>query len=219
MDALLEQVMASPELPRYLTAIQATFAQEQQLRQRFYEEITESDKAEFINGEIIMHSPASARHIEVSCYLIELLAPYVTANKLGAVYFEKALITLTRNDYEPDICFFGPKKAKSIQLETTRFPAPDFIAEVLSPSTEKNDRGIKFEDYAAHGVAEYWIVDPVAMSVERYLLEDGKYKMQGSPLNPQIESKVIASFSIPRMALFSPNECLKTLRAILATSA
>ena len=42
-----------------------------------------------------------------------------------------------------------------------KYPAPDFIAEILSPSTDERDRGIKFEDYAAHGVGEYWLLDPV----------------------------------------------------------
>ena len=41
------------------------------------------------------------------------------------------------------------------------FPAPDFAVEVLSPSTQKNNRGIKFDDYALHNVSEYWIIDPI----------------------------------------------------------
>ena len=162
-----------------------------------------------------MQSPATALHISVRRYLTELLAHYAEAHHLGAVYDEKALVSLTRNDYEPDVCFFSQKKANAIQPETLRFPAPDFIAEILSPSTEKYDRGIKFEDYAAHGVGEYWIVDPIAMTVERYLLEGEQYQLQGSPLNPTIESNVVTGFRIPRMALFSPNEHLKALQKII----
>ena len=217
MNALLEQIVASPELPRYSAIIIDILQHEQEARLQFFEELTEDGKSEFINGEIIMQSPATALHINVSRYLTELLAHYVEAHQLGAVYFEKALISLTRNDYEPDVCFFRPEKTNAIQPETLRFPAPDFIAEILSPSTEKYDRGVKFEDYAAHGVAEYWIIDPVAMSVERYLLKGDQYQMEGSPLNPTIESKSIAGFRIPRMALFSPNEHLNALRKILGS--
>jgi len=46
---------------------------------------------------------------------------------------------------------------------------------VLSPSTEKRDRGIKFRDYELHGVGEYWIVDTVAESVKLYLLAGETY--------------------------------------------
>ena len=40
--------------------------------------------------------------------------------------------------------------------------------EVLSPSTRRVDRGVKLALYRRAGVGEYWIVDPVARSVEKY---------------------------------------------------
>ncbi len=58
--------------------------------------------------------------------------------------------------------FFLRRRPAPSHLAQSKFPAPDLIVEVLSESTEANDRGIKFEDYAAHGVVEYWIVDPMA---------------------------------------------------------
>jgi Uma2 family endonuclease len=43
---------------------------------------------------------------------------------------------------------------------------PDLVVEVLSPSTESRDRGIKLERYRHYGVPEYWIVDPDEQTVE-----------------------------------------------------
>ena len=63
---------------------------------------------------------------------------------------------------QPDICYFGPPKAATIQPEMLYYPAPDLIVEVLSKSTQKNDREVKFEDYAVHNVSEYWIIDPTS---------------------------------------------------------
>ena len=40
------------------------------------------------------------------------------------------------------------------------FPVPDLAVEILS-SNVRHDREIKFKDYQTHGVAEYWIIDPV----------------------------------------------------------
>ncbi len=54
------------------------------------------------------------------------------------------------------------------------YGAPDFVAEVLSPSTTKRDRGYKKDLYARCGVREYWIVSPESRSVEVYLLQDGQ---------------------------------------------
>ncbi len=49
--------------------------------------------------------------------------------------------------------------------------APDFILEVLSPSTSKKDRWTKKELFEKHGVREYILVEPVAQYVERFTLE------------------------------------------------
>ena len=64
------------------------------------------------------------------------------------------MVSLTRNDYEPDICFFGVAKAAQLTPDQMRFPVPDLVVEVLSETTQAVDRGVKFDDCAAHGVAE-----------------------------------------------------------------
>ena len=65
MEAILEQMVASPALPRYFDTLQALLADERTRRERFYEEMTEQQKVEFINGEVFMHSPVKIRHSEV----------------------------------------------------------------------------------------------------------------------------------------------------------
>lgn len=57
--------------------------------------------------------------------------------------------------------------------------APDLVVEVLSPSTAKNDRLIKFNSYEKAGVKEYWIVDPYNQTIEVYLLENGAFTRSG----------------------------------------
>ncbi|NEE02112.1 Uma2 family endonuclease [Phytoactinopolyspora halotolerans] len=52
--------------------------------------------------------------------------------------------------------------------------------EVLSPSTKRKDRVLKFSKYADAGVASYWIVDPVTRSIEAFDLVDGAYVPVGS---------------------------------------
>lgn len=56
-----------------------------------------------------------------------------------------------------------------------KFPVPDLAVEVLSPSTEARDRGVKFEDYAANRVGEYWIISTEEATVEQFVLEKGTY--------------------------------------------
>ncbi len=202
----LRQLMRSPRLPVHVRELQSLLQTEQEKRERFYEEMSEQQKIEFINGEVIVQTPARLRHTIASKNLFALLDAYVRKNELGFVGYEKMLITLTRNDYEPDVCYFGPEKAKAFTLDQMKFPAPDFVAEVLSPSTEAIDRGVKFEDYAAHGVTEYWIVDPRQEIVEQYVLEGEVYELLVKVKSGIIQSVAVDGFNIAARAIFAGAE-------------
>jgi Uma2 family endonuclease len=202
MPDTLQSLLARPDLPRVARAINETLQREQVRRTRFRSELTPSVKAEFIGGETVRHSPAKAKHLRATQNLVGLLRAVVQRHGLGEVFSEKALICLTRNDYEPDVVFFGKAKADGFSADQMEFPAPDFIAEVLSESTEQRDRGVKFDDYADHGVAEYWIIDCDEASVEQYSLREGVYKLAQKLKQGEIESLVIAGFRIPIAAIF-----------------
>lgn len=216
MNSILAPLIASPQLPHYVQQLREVLAREHALRQKFYEEITEQQKAEFINGQVVLHSPVQRRHSVASDLLFKLLSTYVDQQGLGWVGHEKLLVTLTRNDYEPDIAFWRAERAEEFAPDRMKFPAPDFVAEVLSPSTEKNDRGVKFEDYAAHGVGEYWLVDPHAQAIEKFTLAAGQFVAAGVFQKGAIASDVVAGFEIQVAAVFHRDANLRALRRLLA---
>lgn len=170
---------------------------------------------EFINGEIIFHSPVKLQHNDATILLGMLLKAFVAKNKLGFVGVEKIMVSLTRNDYEPDICFFGKEKAKKFKRKQVQFPAPDFVVEILSDSTAKNDRETKFQDYAAHGVQEYWIIDAEKEIVEQYFLQNESYELLLKAKDGKIESVVLPEFKIPIQANFDEQINLKTLANLI----
>ena len=213
---LLEPLIASPQLPRYVQQLNEVLAREHGLRQKFYEGITEQQKAEFINGEVVLHSPVQRRHSLVSDFLFKLVSTYVDQNDLGWVGHEKLLVALTRNDYEPDVAFWKADRAAVFTPDQMKFPAPDFVAEVLSTTTEKNDCGVKFVDYAAHHVGEYWLVDPQREQIEKYLLRNRRFAAAGTLRKGNIASHVIAGFEVPVKAVFHREANLRALRRLLA---
>jgi len=219
MNSLVEQLLESPMLPEIVDGLQARMAEERVRREKFYAEITDAQKAEFINGEVIMHSPARVRHLEVKDNLQRLLRLHVEINKLGWVTGEKALCVFPRNDYEPDVCYFGPEKASQLQPNQLKLPIPDFIAEVLSSSTEETDRGDKFLDYQAHGVQEYWLVDPDKEFLEQYVLKGQVYELALKSGSGEARSVAVAGFCIPVRALFDTTLNLQVLRCILDSAA
>ena len=52
--------------------------------------------------------------------------------------------------------------------------APDWICEVVSPSTEAHDREVKMPVHAREGVRHAWLIDPIAKSLEVYTLDAGR---------------------------------------------
>ena len=216
MEELVEQFLRSPKLEIYLEQINAARMNEKNARQRFLEKITEDDKAEFINGEVIFHSPVKFEHGNCALRLFQLANTYVKVHRLGVVGYEKLMISLSRNDYEPDLCFWHSERSKEFQADQMRFPAPDWVVEVVSPSTEANDRGVKFDDYAAHGISEYWIVDSDRRTIEQYQLgTNGKYQIQLKSSSGMIRSTAINGFEIPIVAVFDDAENLRVLKSYL----
>jgi Uma2 family endonuclease len=216
METLVDQIIQSPRLPQYLEEIQVFWRKEEDKRKQFYKEIVEDRKMEFINGETYFQSPAMLRHNVVSVLLTNLMSNYVIVHDLGFVGHEKMLVSLTRNDYEPDICFWRKEKSSHFKPRQMQFPAPDLVVEILSESTEKIDRGVKFEDYAQHGVREYWIADADEQIVEQYILEEGKYALKHKAQNQEtIFCQVLSGFTIPAIAIFDKTENLRVLKSLL----
>jgi Uma2 family endonuclease len=67
--------------------------------------------------------------------------------------------------------------------------------EVLSPSTRRKDRVLKFSKYADSQVASYWIVDPAGPSIEAYDLIDGTYVQAGQAVGAE-EVQLNRPFSV-----------------------
>ena len=212
----------APDAQLIIDRVQAMLNDEKKRRQEFYEWLQDDVKAEFINGEVIMHSPVKRRHLRASGNLTTLLRVYVQTNNLGEVDTEKALVALTRNDYEPDICFWRKEVADEFDDEMMKHPAPDLVVEILSKGTTKRDRGIKFEDYASHGVREYWLVDPMRHTVEQFRLDEEfmAFDAVGNfHLTDTITALTVPGFTIPVRAIFEQEANAETLRALLNQNA
>ncbi|MEA3207705.1 MAG: hypothetical protein QOE70_762 [Chthoniobacter sp.] len=216
MEALLESLVRSPKLNLYLDQLQHVAADEAARRARFYDELRDAEKVEFINGEVIVHSPDLARHTATRKRLMRLVGTYVDLHHLGWIGDEKALTVFTRNDYMPDTVFFGPEKAAAITGATLKFPVPDFAVEVLSPGTERRDRGVKREDFAAHAVGEYWIVDPEEEALEIHLPDGaGGYRLEARQHDGTARATVLAGLVLPVRAVFDDEENLRALRQLI----
>lgn len=99
-NRLIEDLLKEPNAYFLIQEAQAALNDEKARRLAFYNDITEQEKVEFINGEIVVHSPVMKRHNVASLLLARLMSLYSDIHQLGFVGIEKIMITLTRNDYE-----------------------------------------------------------------------------------------------------------------------
>lgn len=205
---LEKELLQIPDLPMLLDRLRVLLAEEAPAREAFRMELTPDIKAEFINGTVVMHSPASEDHNEATGHLFLSMGFYANLQNLGKVRIEKALVGFTRNDYEPDVAFWRKEVADLFRPDMNVYPVPDLIVEVLSPGSEnvRRDTEIKKADYAAHRVPEYWIVDPKQQTIEQHLLSttvSGVYELHKKvAIDDWIESTVLRGFRIPVKAVF-----------------
>jgi Uma2 family endonuclease len=78
---------------------------------------------------------------------------------------------------------------------------PAWVAEILSPSTAKRDRGVKIRLYAAAGVREAWLVDPETETVE--VVDLATMARRTFPKGERAASVAIPGFGVDVAALFA----------------
>jgi Uma2 family endonuclease len=134
--------------------------------------------AEWVDGEVVLLTPASTRHQIVSRFLSDLLGNFALLRGLGVVLPPPYLVKLpppVNRGREPDLVFVAADRSDLLK-PTYCDGAPNLVVEVTSPESFARDRGEKFVEYEAAGVKEYWLVDPDRRQAEFYVLgEDGRY--------------------------------------------
>lgn len=150
--------------------------------EEFLDWLDEDTWAEWVDGEVIVFSPASLRHQRIANFLSVIMHIVAEATDAGIVLTAPFLMRLpTRpSGREPDLLFVRKEHLDRLRDNYLDGPA-DLVVEIVSPDSIGRDRGEKFVEYEAAGVAEYWLVDPDRGQVEAYHLgTDGRYH----PLRP-----------------------------------
>jgi Uma2 family endonuclease len=136
----------------------------------------DGQRYEVIDGELFVTPAPSPRHQDAIAELYVLLREYLSRERVGHAYFAPADVTFSRTRaVQPDLLV--------VPLIGGRRPdrfgdlGPLLLAvEVLSPSTARADRVAKRTMFRDEGVAEYWIVDLDARTIERSTPADPRFE-------------------------------------------
>ncbi len=138
-----------------------------------YWNLPEGERAELIGGQLYAMAPPSLKHQDIIFSLSRKIADYIdSSNGSCKVVLAPFAVNLNANDetyVEPDISVICDKNKLTDRGCTG---APDFIVEVVSPSSRKMDYRTKMTLYADAGVREYWIVDPEKERTTVYRYEE-----------------------------------------------
>jgi Uma2 family endonuclease len=194
-EGLPDWIEEQPELRRRLWETIGEIPRQLPQKMTYEEFLAWADEdtlAEWVDGEVVMYTPASDRHQDLARFLTSVLGVYVETHSLGVIRPAPFQMKL-EHGREPDLLFVAQEHLK--RLKETHLDGPaDLAVEVVSPESVGRDRGEKFYEYAQGGVPEYWLIDPQTKQAEFYQLEEGRYRVAFSGDEGRYQALVLPDF-------------------------
>lgn len=145
---------------------------------------------EMLDGTLLVSPSPTPLHQIVVANLFRLLDRAVSADHT-VLFAPLEWRPDNRTSFEPDLLVISKDLVGGQYISQ----APTVAVEVLSPSSVRIDRMLKFSRYAEGGIGQYWIIDPLVPSVEVYDLVDGDYHLTASGRD-QDRVEVVAPFAV-----------------------
>ncbi len=182
--------------------------------EEFLDWADEDTHAEWVRGEVIITSPASRRHQEISGFLISIMQVFVEAHNSGWLCSAPFLMRLEDSAREPDLLFLAAQHQERL-CETYLDGPADLAVEIISPESFGRDRGDKFYEYEAAGIPEYWLIDPLRERAEFYQLdEQGRYQLVVPDEDGVYHAAQLPGFAFPVDWLWEHPSVLQALKTL-----
>lgn len=173
-----------------------------QLKENFctaedYWNLPEGQRAELIDGQLYDMAPPNFKHQKLVSQFTKIIGNYIDSHNGGCEVIPAPFaINLNADDktyVEPDISIICDKNKIS---DRGCEGAPDFIIEIVSPSSRKMDYLIKATKYQEAGVREYWIVDPMKERTTIYRFEKDETAPMITSFSQPLAVGIYEDFSI-----------------------
>lgn len=160
---------------------------------------------EFDSGTLEFLPKPTPLHQRMLRFLFEVLQQFVRERAHGEVLFAPVPLWVSEEKYrEPDLLIVTRDHADWIEDDCVR--GADLLAEIVSPGEQNRERDIviKRAEYAALGVAEYWIIDPESQQVSVLVLRDGVYEQRVARAGDAAVSSILSGFKVAVAQLLAP---------------
>lgn len=161
-----------------------------------YLRLDDDTRYEIIEGVLEVVPAPDVNHQRIASKLNDALRRYVEKHALGETFFAPLDVKLNdRNVVQPDLLFVSRERSAILGRDVQG--PPDLAVEIISPSSTKRDRLVKRQLYERFGVKEYWVVDPVARSIDVFVPGDRGYQLLATAAGTgAVHSRVLPGFSI-----------------------
>jgi Uma2 family endonuclease len=136
--------------------------------------VSEHYVAEMFDGDLYASPRPAVPHARAAIKLAAKLdGPFDLDGPGGWIFLPEPELHFGNDVLVPDLAGWHRERLPSLANDAYLTLAPDWVCEVLSPSTEALDRGKKLRIYGREGVVHAWLVDPLRQSLEVLALESG----------------------------------------------
>lgn len=183
--------------------------------EEYYRQADEDSDWEYLDGRIVMHSPASERHENLFCFLLTIFRGFLDETKQGLVRGSRYPMRLDAKwSPEPGILVVVERRRHLATSQRLDGPA-DLVVEIVSESDPGLDYREKLPRYREAGIGEIWIVDPFRNQVLVELKQTDGYKAE-EVSSCRLESRIISGFWIEVSWLWQEElpttmECLRKI--------
>jgi len=198
MKNLVNELLDLPFANLLAKEVKTALKKERQRRKNFFAH--QYDKAEFINGELVIPSPLNKKAQSAKDSLVLELKNLLKNTDFEV--FDEQCTVLSRNVYQSPICVFHKNKIKKIENEKFVFGTPTLVIEMTDHFSEYYIREIKKSDFEAHSVAEYWIIDAETQHIEQFFYKEGKYETFRKD-DKLLKSKCFKNFEVSSKSIFN----------------
>jgi len=195
LEGLPDWIEEHPELRRRLRETMGEIPRQSPQKMTYEEFLAWADEdtlAEWVDGKVVIYSPASKRHQNIADFLLKVMGTYVESHDLGMVISAPFQMKL-EHGREPDVLFVTSEHLDRLKETYLDGPA-DLVVEIVFPDTMGRDRGDKFYEYAQGGVPEYWLIDPQLQWADFYQLEGERYRVAFSGEEGEYRALVLPGF-------------------------
>lgn len=146
--------------------------------------IPDNMTGEIIDGELTVTPRPSRKHVFTTSVLDKKIGPRYQFGEGGGpggwIILIEPEIGLGEDIIVPDLAAWKKERFPISEESNWISAAPNWICEILSPSTFRNDKVKKMPLYARHAVGYIWLIDPIAMTMDAFRLESGRWSLLGS---------------------------------------